>query len=601
MGIRAPLLGTLGAVGVVVLVLLGLGNAVVALDIVPRALDELVLDADAAPPEYAVVPAQSGDLDAELTAAIGVSDTLVEAADAGYIRTWQDAETGAVLRLLALRTNTERGAARSGEELGSALADGGYEEFDVPDIDGARGASLVVSDGDQETGAAAVYFERDRYLFLLAGGATSVGGSGTTPEQVRDQVHGLAVLQAELVTDAGLSRPAEDRGLAESVGTLLGALAGYLLIVGTIGYLRDPLRRTRARSTEAATPAAIDVAEEAQRQRLRAAGLLAGELLAISLALGSALPGVAASTRLALLAVAVALGLAVFLLRRSARPSVASARWTSPGSAVLGLVAVGVVLLGAGMLLLAAATPGRAGFSGSAVCFLAAGGIIHRFAQRLGRRGAHDLLARDQRPPVLFLRSFGDDRLRLRTAALGRPSLLGRLSPNRFDSFEEVLTRHLGRYGPVVAINPPGTRLAPLGAARATIPHDQWQAQVHAWMDAARLVVIGSPPSEPTPGLLLGARAGLGARPLGPAWSWCARRSHRQGCASGGRGSPRPLRTARRSRRTPCGSPTSPAGYWPWWPAGASGWPRRASAATSGATQPPSGRWWRRRRARHHG
>ena len=358
MGIRAPLLGTLGAAGVVVLVLLGLGNAVVALDIVPRALDELVLDADAAPPEYAVVPAQSGDLDAELTAAIGISDTLVEAADAGYIRTWQDAETGAVLRLVALRTNTERGAARSGEELGSALADGGYEEFDVPDIDGARGASLVVSDGDQETGAAAVYFERDRYLFLLAGGATSVGGSGTTPEQVRDQVHDLAVLQAERVTDAGLSRPAEDRGLAESVGTLLGALAGYLLIVGTIGYLRDPLRRSRARSTEAATPAAIDVADEAQRQRLRAAGLLAGELLAISLALGSALPGVAARARLALLAVAVALGVAVFLLRRSTRPSVASARWTSPGSAVLGLVAVGVVLLGAGMLLLAAATPG---------------------------------------------------------------------------------------------------------------------------------------------------------------------------------------------------------------------------------------------------
>ena len=303
--------------GVVVLVLVGLGNAVVALDVVPRALDELVVDADAAPAPYAVVPAQSGDLDAELTAAIGISDTLVEAADAGYIRTWQDPETGAVLRLVALRTNTERGAARSGEELGSALVDGGYEEFDVPDIDGARGASLVVGDGDQETSAAAVYFVRDRYLFLLAGGATSVGDSGTTPEQVRAQVHDLAVLQAEHLADAGLSRPAEDRGLAESVGSLLGALAGYLLIVGTIGYLRDPLRRSRARSTEAATPAAVDVAGEAQRQRLRAAALLAGELLAISLALGSALPGVAAGGRLALLAVAVALGVAVFLLRRT--------------------------------------------------------------------------------------------------------------------------------------------------------------------------------------------------------------------------------------------------------------------------------------------
>ena len=98
MGIRGPVLGTLGTLGVVVLVLVGLGNAVVAFDLTPRPLDELVLAAGAAPAPYAVVPDQSGDLDADLTAAIGISDTLVEAADAGYIRTWQDTHTGAVLR-----------------------------------------------------------------------------------------------------------------------------------------------------------------------------------------------------------------------------------------------------------------------------------------------------------------------------------------------------------------------------------------------------------------------------------------------------------------------------------------------------------------------
>ncbi len=110
----------------------------------------------------------------------------------------------------------------------------------------------------------------------------------------------------------------------------------------------------------------------------------------------------------------------------------------------------------------------------------------------------------------------------------------------------------------MVAINPPGTRLAPLGAARATIPHDQWQAQVHAWMDAARLVVIGSPPSEPTPGLLweleqvsnrsLWDRLVVVCPPLAPdglRQRWARLAAAAQDCA-------------RRSRRTRCRLPDEP-------------------------------------------
>ena len=63
---------------------------------------------------------------------------------------------------------------------------------------------------------------------------------------------------------------------------------------------------------------------------------------------------------------------------------------------------------------------------------------------------------------MLYLRSFGNDRLKLWTAAFGRPSLIERFTLRRFDTFEEVLVRYLSGYGPVIAVNPPGTRLAPL-------------------------------------------------------------------------------------------------------------------------------------------
>ena len=113
---------------------------------------------------------------------------------------------------------------------------------------------------------------------------------------------------------------------------------------------------------------------------------------------------------------------------------------------------------------------------------------------------ARQLMLRDPRPPVLYLRSFGDDRLKLWTATFGRPSLIERFTLRRFDTFEEVLVRYLSAYGPVIAVNPPGTRLAPLGAARETIDSAEWQAAVATWMAQSRLIVFATPPSQVTGG-----------------------------------------------------------------------------------------------------
>jgi hypothetical protein len=141
------------------------------------------------------------------------------------------------------------------------------------------------------------------------------------------------------------------------------------------------------------------------------------------------------------------------------------------------------------------------GLEGTGLGLLVLGAVILWFARRLGSADARRLMLRDPRPPVLYLRSFGDDRLRLRTATFGRPSLIERFTPRRFDRFEEVLVRYLSRYGPVIAVNPPGTRLAPLGAARETIEPADWHSAVADWMAHAALIVFLAPPSRATQGL----------------------------------------------------------------------------------------------------
>ena len=64
-----------------------------------------------------------------------------------------------------------------------------------------------------------------------------------------------------------------------------------------------------------------------------------------------------------------------------------------------------------------------------------------------------------------------------------------------------MLARHLSRYGPVIAVNPPRTRLAPLGAARETIDSPDWQSVVAGLMARSSLIVLVAPPRKVTDGL----------------------------------------------------------------------------------------------------
>jgi hypothetical protein len=99
---------------------------------------------------------------------------------------------------------------------------------------------------------------------------------------------------------------------------------------------------------------------------------------------------------------------------------------------------------------------------------------------------AEELLSKDFRPPVLYLRSFSSDseaskRPRNGWVAAGLPGIL---------TEEEQLVRVMQDIGPVIAIGRPGDTLPALGAVRIYVGDEEWQANVAQLIEMARLVVV---------------------------------------------------------------------------------------------------------------
>ena len=126
---------------------------------------------------------------------------------------------------------------------------------------------------------------------------------------------------------------------------------------------------------------------------------------------------------------------------------------------------------------------------------------VDLFGQRLRAATVADVLARDRRPHYLYLRSFDEDTLKI-PGLLRRRGLIGALTVLRRVRFEEVLVRQLSMTGPVIAIAPPGAKLPPIGAARASFGNDEWQSHVEHYARTARAVVLSATPRE--------VRAGFG-------------------------------------------------------------------------------------------
>ena len=114
---------------------------------------------------------------------------------------------------------------------------------------------------------------------------------------------------------------------------------------------------------------------------------------------------------------------------------------------------------------------------------------IYRRARKEAMLPGSELVKKDSRRIVLYLRSFHDDRkIKLRARATDGRILLERLVKI---SFEELVTNHLWGFGPVLAIGDPSTRghAAPLGAARDYVADAGWQETATQLMGQSSMIV----------------------------------------------------------------------------------------------------------------
>ncbi len=120
----------------------------------------------------------------------------------------------------------------------------------------------------------------------------------------------------------------------------------------------------------------------------------------------------------------------------------------------------------------------------AAACLGGFRGAWRRFRGRVAVPSAQALAA-DPRPPMLFLRSFRDDRLE---ATEERGQLLFRIGEGV--RFEEKIATEFFREGPVVAIGKPGEALPEVGACREYHSDDTWQGRVIELIRKAKGVVM---------------------------------------------------------------------------------------------------------------
>jgi ABC-type branched-subunit amino acid transport system permease subunit len=105
------------------------------------------------------------------------------------------------------------------------------------------------------------------------------------------------------------------------------------------------------------------------------------------------------------------------------------------------------------------------------------------------RRTAGQLLARDRRRPILFLRSFSDDYIEtVNVTARVASAVFG--ADYRRLRLEECIASSIGRAGPVIAIARPGSPTIELGAAREAFMDHEWQDAVAKYMNEAQLIVM---------------------------------------------------------------------------------------------------------------
>lgn len=119
------------------------------------------------------------------------------------------------------------------------------------------------------------------------------------------------------------------------------------------------------------------------------------------------------------------------------------------------------------------------------LCFLA----LRSAARRFLRHSIVSIQQRDERKPILFLRSFADDAVTLKRASRPLSSVMFDLS-RRVPNLDLVVLDEGTLVGPVVALGNPRDRIPPYGVARGYFDNRTWQQGVHKLATDARAIVI---------------------------------------------------------------------------------------------------------------
>ena len=497
-----------------------------AADPSPAPLASLLLESADLPVGFRPYAPLTGRLDAKRARALGMDLSRSGLLGHTWIHDWWSASTQTEVRDLVADAGTRETAEGAAASFDSTALQQGMARAPLPGTHFV-GFRETIRRGHIDYLMLTLSIARGPYLFAL---------TVLTPVQSSSSgyllMSRLASAQSHKVPNDTPDTEASDSEIrAQIAGGLIGGLIVipliYLCILSVIAYLQNPLRGTRRRGRpqrarrQMAGPEVKDVSKRARNNRRMAQIRLAVQCL------GGLIAGISVSLGLFL----VPAGWYIFLLVGSIIIW-AAGRYIQPGGsgrgkhrmalsghrkfrvAVLLSAASAMIILGYGILVnYAVISAGPEGTATAAfsqlpnlgligLLLVSAGAICHRYARRLGSVEAHRLMLEDSRQAVLYLRSFGDDGLKLWTATLGRHSFIERFTPSRFDAFEEVLARHLSFAGPVVAVNAPGTSLPPLGAARETIDSADWQSTIATWMDESALIVFVVPPEHVTPGLL---------------------------------------------------------------------------------------------------
>ncbi|MEC3978196.1 hypothetical protein [Amycolatopsis sp. H20-H5] len=126
---------------------------------------------------------------------------------------------------------------------------------------------------------------------------------------------------------------------------------------------------------------------------------------------------------------------------------------------------------------------------------------IDRMGVYLQVRDAKDALRADGRLPILYLRNFGDDKLKVRASRVSRRGVLGRLSVTRKRKFEETVAWRVNSFANIIAVNDPGNFLPTLGAAKFNLAHSDWKIEVERLASSSFAVLVSATPTTINEGL----------------------------------------------------------------------------------------------------